>query len=103
MKEIRVARCRACRRSTALTPLPYVLIYCSPTCAAEEYPAGDNEDRNDLIAALAELPEVNQGHLAGMFGVTRQAVSKILIDRDIKRDFYRKVDDGLLMEQESPV
>lgn len=61
--------------------MQWVLIYCSPECVAD-YPASDNEDRNALIETILQTSSLSKAEVAAKFGMTRQAVSKSMRERD---------------------
>lgn len=77
--------CRGCRRTVGVGPADY-RIYCDIYCASD-FPVTREEQRDALIEALAVEygEELNQAHLAALFGVSRQLINKILQQRDIRR------------------
>lgn len=68
-------RCRSCHRTVALA-LRNFAVYCDKICA-QEPPAGTSEDRDALIEILDQEGATFR-ELAGLFGVSRQAIHQIL-------------------------
>lgn len=76
-------RCRGCRRLIGIAPIDY-RIYCDTICASD-YPAGSNEDRDALIMAVYREEKVRLADLARRFGLTRQRLSQIRDERDLRK------------------
>jgi hypothetical protein len=77
-QELNFIRCRGCRRRLALTTAPQ-MAFCNELCA-NDYPAGENEDRNALIWTINKCRGIRQTKLAESFGVARQWVNKVIKD-----------------------
>lgn len=77
---LQVIRCRGCRRELAFSTTYRTPTYCDELCA-NDYPTGDNEDRNALLYDLSRCAQVPQLALSQMFGIARQWVNKLINDR----------------------
>lgn len=76
-----VVRCRGCQRQIAVGHGPPMhKLFCSTPCA-EDYPAGANEERDDLIETLVRLKGWNPTKVAAHFEITRQRAQQILQER----------------------
>lgn len=75
-------RCRGCRRLIGVAPADF-RVYCDEWCA-DDFPAVASEGRDALIEAIYQHRGPSKSALGRLFGISRQRVDQILLQRDIK-------------------
>lgn len=76
-------RCRGCGRLLGVAPADF-RIYCDEQCA-DDFAAVTEEARDALIETIYQTRSPAKAAIAKAFGLSRQRVDQILLQRDVRR------------------